>query len=246
MKFVLTFLSSILFVFNLAAQKTIMVKAEDAASTLKNLEAGEYNVVVKGNLKGVLQWDSNGFAIQRWGIKNNVSIKTLDLSKCFGLDSIQGFWITHLVKWEYETLSGMIETKEIEEQIVCDKIILPDDLKYVGIPLFCAREMVVTPKNRFLSYKNGCILSKDGKVLIVRNNHTYVKVPDGVEIIADDIFSDEDTVEIPRSVSVIGHNNYNPNWKIATDNDNFCVENGVLYNKGKTELLWAIGIMRKI
>ena len=235
MKTLLTLILSILFALTASAQETITVNADNAAKILSELKPGEYNLVVKGNLKDIVKYDESRFPLTNWRIDNSVTINTLDLSQSYGVDTIMGVWIYHEIPMDIENLDGSIETKQIMATISPKKIVLPNDVKYV----YCvADEFQVSPKNEIFSTKNGWLLSKNGKILICPKRGRQI-IPDGVEIISDEIFKEDDTIEVPKSVKVLGLNNYNPNWIISSDNPFFCVEDGMLYNKDKSILLYA-------
>ena len=201
------------------AQKSITVDAAKAEQTFKNLKSGEYNVIVKGNLKAVKVIDT---LFWRLIDCKNVTINTLDLSKCYGKDSI-------------------VETMRY---CYCPKnLILPNDCKYVYGDI--AENISVTPKNKYFSVKGWFLVSKDGKHIKNFAVHKYSRkyvIPDGIETIPPNFFGQSaDTVFVPKSVRDLGHN-YGPNWQISPDNPYYTVENGVLYNKDKTEILYACNV----
>ena len=74
---------------------------------------------------------------------------------------------------------------------------------------------------------------------------TSIKIPYGVTRIGERVFSYCDSlrnIEIPSSVTIIGANAFNycsglTNINVAKDNQIYTSENGVLYNKDKTELI---------
>ncbi len=221
----------IVFAITVSAQKTITVKVNKAEKILSKLQPDEYNVVIKGNLKDIAKFDDYNDPQKHWIIDSNVTINTLDLSKSYGVDSLKNIWIYKKEYCKVESLDGSF----VHTIIYPKKIVLPNDIKYIS---YLADEFQVSPKSKIFSSKDGSLLSKDGKILILPKYKLNV-IPDGVEVLSNEIFKENDSIVVPSSVKILGHNNYNPNWKLPTDSKFFCIENGVLYNKDKSEILYA-------
>ncbi|MBO7598523.1 MAG: leucine-rich repeat domain-containing protein [Bacteroidales bacterium] len=148
----------------------------------------------------------------------------------------------------------------ISARITSDTIYIPASLDSIRYN-YTFKYFVVDQSNNRFSSQNGCLLTKDGKILIQAGNRCDIVVPDGVTKIQNGaIYPDsaimlilpkslreiEDggisyrcKVTIPKNVCKIGIWNYNSNWQFAQGNKSYCAENNVLYNKAKTKILNA-------
>ncbi len=238
MKQILTILFAMFFALTTWAQKTITINAATAEEEFKKLPAGEYNIVVKGDMSKY-----SGYEKDVWFVdKNIVSINVLDLSKTTGLDSITCIIGYKQDPFHVETLQGK-DTIVFINQPAPAKIILSDDTKFVSLGNWTDDVVIsATPKNRFYVEKNGFLLTKNGKELVKNNNKGgYFKIPDGVETITSYCFKEEDTVFISQSVKHIekAYDKHYPHLVISPDNPYFSVQDGFLYNKDKTVLFDA-------
>ena len=240
------------------AQTTITIQAENAAEEFAKLSVGEYNIVVKGDLKWKNEWHTlAGYIEESFGLwKTDVTINVLDLSGVIGLDSIKGY-----IVYDYIAIEGGVYPR------VVSKLILPDNVVYLNARAFDkVDEVIVSHNNKTFKMQDKFLLSKDGKELYYYNltSGTSLQIPDGVEIIKSKSIRGlyKDTikvnlsksvkelesncfehnlflVEIPKYIKNISSDNYHNISGISKGNKYYTMENGVIYNKDKTTLLYA-------
>ena len=229
MKQLLTILFTMVFAQAIFAQKTITIQAENAAEEFAKLSVGEYNIVVKCDLKGKNEWyydDNNHKPIGLWKVKNvsyfdceSLKIKVLDLSGVIGLDSIQSN-----IVYALEDMVGMGTVYGFPP---ISKLILPDNMVYFNTMLYFntseafinVDEVIVSPNNKNFKMQDKFLLSKDGKELYRYQftSGTSLQIPDGVEIIksnsifgwSDDLSDDTINVVLPNSVKELENNCFN-------------------------------------
>lgn len=257
------------------AQTTITIQAENAAEEFAKLSVGEYNIVVKGDLKWKNEWyydENNHKPIGMWKIENisyrnfeSLKINILDLSGVIGLDSIKSDIIYAM--WYHENQK---EFGAYYEFPPISKLILPDNMVYFNTneAFDNVDEVIVSPNSKNFKMQDKFLLSKDGKELYYYKftSGTSLQIPDGVEKIKYNSIcgwsDDTDTIEvnlsksvkeldsncfkhdlfqmvIPKNVKNISIGNYHNIRDISKDNKYYTMENGVIYNKDKTTLLYA-------
>ncbi|MBR6278436.1 MAG: leucine-rich repeat protein [Bacteroidales bacterium] len=275
MKQLLTILFTTFFAQAIFAQTTITIQAENAAEKFAKLSVGEYNIVVKGDLKGKNEWyydENNHKPIGMWKIENisyrnfeSLKINILDLSGVIGLDSIKSDIIYAM--WYYENQK---EFGAYYEFPPISKLILPDNMVYFNTSEAFKNvdEVIVSPNSKNFKMQDKFLLSKDGKELYYYKftSGTSLQIPDGVEKIKYNSIcgwsDDTDTIEvnlsksvkeldsncfkhdlfqmvIPKNVKNISTGNYHNIRDISKDNKYYTMENGVIYNKDKTTLLYV-------
>ena len=276
MKQLLTiFLTMFLVQTLLAQQKNVTIQAENAAEEFAKLSVGEYNIVVKGDLKGKNEWyydEKNHKPIGLWKVENvsyfdfkSLKINVLDLSGVIGLDSIKSDIVYAM--WYQENMKEFGATYQFPP---VSKLILPDNVLYFNTneAFKNVDEVIVSPNSKNFKMQDKFLLSKDGKELYYYKftSGTSLQIPDGVEKIKSNSIcgwsDDTDTIEvnlsksvkeldsncfkhnlfqvvIPKNVKNISTGNYHNISGISKDNKYYTMENGMIYNKDKTTLLYV-------
>lgn len=141
-------------------------------------------------------------------------------------------------------------------------ITIPSSVNYIGKTCFylCTnlKTINVDKENKFFYSKNGVLYYKDKQTTTLlfyspANTNTSFSVPDGVNKISDYAFNDSKlkSIYIPKSVKTLEmgffqsffsfHTFKNCNKletiNVDADNENYCSENGIIYDKNKTVLI---------
>lgn len=229
MKQLLTiFLTMFLVQTLLAQQKNVTIQAENAAEEFAKLSGGEYNIVVKGDLKGKNEWKNELYydcndkpmpIIGLWKVGQSVEINVLDLSEVTGLDSIKDNIVLHKDYHIYlNEDEEIIEEPEWRPQHI-SLLILPDNLIFFnnGVTYFhnsCFNDklvdkVIVSPNSKNFKMQDDFLLSKDGKDLYryICTGGSSLQIPEGVETIKSNSIcgSSNDTIEVilPKSVKTL-------------------------------------------
>ena len=130
-------------------------------------------------------------------------------------------------------------------------VTIPNSVTIIGFYAFngCSSlvEFVVSADNRNYMSKNGLLLTKDGKKLVIGVNGA-VAIPDGVTSIGSDAFSGYSSltsVTIPNSVTSISSSAFNGcsslvEFVVSADNRNYMSKNGLLLTKDGKKLVIGV------